>query len=428
MDPEEREGGIGRSGWLLLGVALALRIAWASLASTELRLDHVFNDVTARGIAAGRGFTASLEPPYDPAVFRTPGYSAFVALVYRYASDAVRSVFFAQAVLDTLTCLLVARLALRRLGRRAALVALALTATYPFTIHAVGRLSAETLLVFLATVLSSGIDAWPRRGAWAAVAAEGVTLGLLCWVKPVFLPLPAVLVVAERLRGRSWGVAAARGVVVGGLALALFAPWVARNDAAFGRPVLAGELGLVVLHGTYDFAEDRDALIEQGFANEDAAVPPDASPEARYEATRRRFTDSPAALAHDRELLDQGIARLRAHPLRAFLLDPLRRIPRLWVSTTYVGGPVWVGTGAAVACVAYLLLGGVGLGRLRGRLREVAAWWVVPVTLTAAYAALHAEARYTLPARPVLLLAAAAALTSARKGKSAGSGAGTITS
>ena len=67
---------------LLLIVALALRISWALLANTELWFDHVFTDVTARSLLAGRGFTASLAPPFDPAVFRTPGYSVFLALVY----------------------------------------------------------------------------------------------------------------------------------------------------------------------------------------------------------------------------------------------------------------------------------------------------------------------------------------------------------
>jgi hypothetical protein len=411
MGGPEIRSSIGRAGWLLLAGALALRLAWALTASTELRLDHVFNDATARGIAAGRGFTASLEPPYDPAIFRTPGYSAFVALIYRYVDDGVRTVFVVQAVVDTLTCFLIGRLALRRAGRRTALAALLLAATYPFTIHAVGRLSAETLLVFLATIFVSGVDSWPRRGGWSTLVADGVFLGMLLWVKPVFLPAPAFLVVSERLRGRPWALALGRAAVVGGLALALFAPWVARNDAAFGRPVLAGELGLVVLHGTYDFDEDRDAIIARGFENESAQVPADAGPEARYDATRRRFTSSPAALERDRAHLQEGLERLRANPLRGLLLDPLRRVPRLWVSTTYVGAPAWIGMGAAAACVGYLLLAAWGLWRLRGRLGELAAWWLVPVTLTLGYAALHVEARYTLPARPTLLLLGAAALT-----------------
>ncbi len=399
---------------LLVGVALALRLVWALIAPTELRLDHVFNDATARGLAAGRGFTASLEPPYDPAVFRTPGYSAFVALVYAVCGPSVRAVFVVQALLDTATCALVGRLAARRLGTRAGCVALALAATYPFTIHAVGRLSAETPLVLLAAVTTWLADRLDARSTPRDVALVGLATAALAWTKPVFLPLPVVLVAAERLRGRSWRTACARGALVALVAGALFAPWLVRNARAFGRPVLAGELGLVVLHGTYDFAPDRDARIASGFDAEDAAAPPGADAAARYEATRRRFTDSPAALARDREHLHEGLARMRAAPLRAALLDPLRRVPRLWVSTTFVGAPPWVGWGAAAGCVAYLLLAAAGMWRLRGRLRELAAWWLVPLVLTGAYALLHAEARYTLPARATLLLCGAAALAAPR--------------
>jgi len=223
-------------------------------------------------------------------------------------------------------------------------------------------------------------------------------------VKPVFLPLPAFVAAAEVLRRRSPGVALARGAVMGALGLALFLPWVLRNQAAFGRPLLAGELGMVVWHGTRDFEEDTGREIRGNFERAPEA------PADRYESARRGFADSPALLERDAAYLEKGLARLRERPLRAILLDPLRRLPRLWISTGHVQMAAWVGGAAAAAGVGYLLLGLLGLARLRGRLRELAAWWVLPLALTLAYAALHAEARYTLPARPTLLLLGGAAL------------------
>jgi hypothetical protein len=172
----------------------------------------------------------------------------------------------------------------------------------------------------------------------------------------------------------------------------------------FGRPVLAGELGIVVWHGTYDFEPERDAMIREGFERIDAG-------DGREEATRRRFTDSRALLERDRKYLEDGLRRIRERPLRGYLLDPLRRIPRLWISTGHVFGPAWVGIGAAIACVAMLFVGFAGLLAIRDRWRELAAWWVLPVHLTLAYAPLHAEARYTLPARPTLILLVGVALS-----------------
>jgi hypothetical protein len=88
-------------------------------------------------------------------------------------------------------------------------------------------------------------------------------------------------------------------------------------------------------------------------------------------------------------------------------------VPRLWISTSHAQLPGWVGATAAVACLAYLGAALAGLWILRDRLRALAAWWVLPVLLTLAYAALHAEARYTLPARSSLLLLAGAAVAPA---------------
>jgi hypothetical protein len=406
--PQDAPGGARTFEAAVLAAALAARLGWAVLAPAELWFDHVFNDATAWNLASGHGFSASAEAPFEPAIFRTPGYPAFLAAVYAVAGHSVRAAFVVQALLDTLCCLLLGRLAARALGPRAGRWTLLLAATYPFTVHAVGTLSPETLLVLLGLLLVASVEAWPAEGAGAPpVAAAGAIYGALCWVKPVFLPLPLFLLAADRLRGRPWPRAAGRAAAAGALGLALFAPWVARNDSAFGRPLISGELGIVVWHGTRDFDAEVPAEIGQRFA---ASA---KDPVERYEATRGGLADSKAVLAQDEEWLREGTARIRERPARAFLLDPARRVPRLWISTSHAQLPGWVGATAAVACLAYLGAALAGLWILRDRLRALAAWWVLPVLLTLAYAALHAEARYTLPARSSLLLLAGAAVAPA---------------
>src|SRR4029453_16212380 len=44
--------------------------------------DLLWNDAVGWNLANNLGFTASQSPPYIPGVFRTPGYPAFLALVY----------------------------------------------------------------------------------------------------------------------------------------------------------------------------------------------------------------------------------------------------------------------------------------------------------------------------------------------------------
>ncbi len=424
MGPRPAEGGgcprPGRAEALLLGAALAVRVLWACLAPTDLWFDHVFNDATARSLALGHGFTASTAPPFDPAVFRTPGYPSFLAAVYLVAGPSVRAAFLAQALLDTLSCWLLWRMAARTLGPRTGLATLALAASYPFTVHAVGTLSPETPLVLLGLLLAAVVDSWPAAGGTARVLAAGVLCGALSWVKPVFLPLPLFLLLADRLRGRPWRTAVPRGAAAGAVALALFAPWVLRNQREFGRPLLSGETGIVVSHGTRDFDPSAPGEIRAGFEILRA------EPAARYEKERAGYADSRALLAKDGEYLEDGLSRIRARPARAFLLDPLRRVPRLWISSSHALMPGWVGWAAAAASVLYLLLGAAGLWALRGSIRAFAAWWILPVALTLLYAALHAEARYTLPARPTLLLLGGAALAAwgpgRREEKAPGSG------
>jgi hypothetical protein len=399
---------LGRVEWALLALAALVRFAWASVATTELWFDHVFNDATAWNLAQGNGFTAGAEPPFQPAIFRTPGYPAFLAGVYSLVGHSVRAGFLANALLDTASCAILWRLAAADLGPRTARCVLLLAATYPFTTWSVGQCSPESLLVLLALLFVASVRAWPDGPGLGAAAVTGVVVGALAWIKPVFLPVPAFLFVVDRLRGAPLPRAAARAAIVGVVAAALFAPWLVRNHRAFGRPILAGELGMVVWHGTRDFHSDHAGEVKRNF---DRAP---ADPARRYEAARRTFENPHRGLAADRGMLEAGLDVIRAHPWRAFLGDPLRRIPALWISKHHVLHGAWVGSAAAAVCIAYLALGAAGAWILRARWRDLLPWLVVPVTLTCAYAALHAEARYTLPARPTLLLLGGAALAAAR--------------
>ena len=405
-EPGRAPGALGHAEIALLFLALALRGAYVSAVDTTLWFDHVFNDATAMGLLEGRGFTVSLVPPYAPGIFRTPGYPAFLALVYGAVGHSVRAGLWAHALLDTASCWLLFRLAARRVAPGAARAVLLLAATYPFFVHATGLLSTETLSTFLCLVLLAAFEAWPMERGWGRVVAAGVVLALLGWVKPVFLVLPPFLVVAERARGRSWRTSVTRCAVVGGLAIAAIAPWAARNQQQLGRPVLAGELGIVVWHGTLDFEDGRDPATRASFDRAQSRR------SVHYEDARAWYADPVAELAQSDEYVRAAFDRMRARPFGAFVLDPLRRVPRLWISTSYAIGPRWVGAGAAAACAGYLLLAVVGLVRLRHRLRELAAWWVLPIQLTLVYAALHVEARYTLPARATLLLLAGVGLQS----------------
>src|SRR5215213_3751979 len=115
---------------LLLAAALGLRLffIFAAPRPSSWAGDSRYY-VTAANLLAGNGYSWDEAPPYRPSIANVPAYTFFIAAVYAVAgrnNDA--AVRVAQAVLDLLTCLLVAYLSFHlappRLKRRAALSAL----------------------------------------------------------------------------------------------------------------------------------------------------------------------------------------------------------------------------------------------------------------------------------------------------------------
>jgi hypothetical protein len=207
------------------------------------------------------------QSPFHPTYIRVPGYPLFVAAVYEVFGDwdntAVRSV---QAVLDTVTCGLVAWLAFlwapadwsldRR--RRAAVTAFAAAAVCPFPLIYPATLLTETLALLLGTAAvglataatwelslrrTRAVEGGRALGLWAGT---GAIAGLAALVRPengLYLAVAAAMLLATGLR-RTWRTDGARvravaGIVVAGLALGLgfaaaLAPWTIRNFRVFG--------------------------------------------------------------------------------------------------------------------------------------------------------------------------------------------------
>src|SRR5688500_14552648 len=86
------------------------------------------------GAAMARGgeFTRFPESPtFIPEVIRTPGYPAFVAVIYRLFGVSTMPVAIAQAFVFVAICFLVYLLTIKVAGRRAASLAAIMTALFP---------------------------------------------------------------------------------------------------------------------------------------------------------------------------------------------------------------------------------------------------------------------------------------------------------
>jgi 4-amino-4-deoxy-L-arabinose transferase-like glycosyltransferase len=395
--------------------ALALVSAFAAAAllgapSPEaLARDAAGYDALGWSLASGRGFVG---PSGYPEVLRTPGYPAFLGALYVVFGHRLGPVWAAHAVAHAVTAVLVMALARRlRPGDRAlAAVAGIAWAVYPFALHGASRVLTETLAttgLTAVTFLLVEAEARGGRGRWALA---GGLAGALALVRPALVSYPPFVLALA-------GLAAARGgrrrvghaALFALAALVVAAPWAARTSRIVGRPVLlgAGGLGNNLHIAAWEYRDlssgippTTDYQGQAGFHENEARV-------ARM-VEAPRF--SPAwVLETDRARLDLAVQEIRSHPW-LYVRSTLLRIPKLWVSQHLPGMPRWAGRLVALACLVLLGLGVAGALRLRPWSFEHALLVSGAIYLGLVHAPLHAEARYTLPARPVLVLLAAVAV------------------
>ena len=148
----------------------------------------------ARNMLEQHVFSHATEPPYDPSLIRLPGYPGFVAGVYAaFGHGDNTAVRLAQALLDTITCGLIALLAYywepdERRKRNSSLAALALAAACPFTTIYVATILTETPTNFFAVAMCvTATSAFVAREQKRAITWWIVT-GIICGIAVLFRP------------------------------------------------------------------------------------------------------------------------------------------------------------------------------------------------------------------------------------------------
>jgi len=231
---------VPRSLWVVLSVALALRVAWVVYVH---RAPPTFGDPfsyfnTARGIAEGDGYHVLFS--HLPTAFHPIGYPGWLAGIVWVAQGLGLEqhepllIMLVQAAVGTASVALVYAIGARLFNARVAIVASALVACFPNLIFYTGLLYSETLYVFgvlLAVWIVLRVD-WNPVPSLTVIALFGVVVGLSTLVRPFTLPLPLFLGVALLRSGASWADA---GRVVGvalGIAVLVLVPWTIRNASA----------------------------------------------------------------------------------------------------------------------------------------------------------------------------------------------------
>ncbi len=189
----------------------------------------------AESIIAGRGFTRDAVPPYSPEYFRTPGYPAFLAVIFAVYSHLWLAVFI-QIIISALSPVLLYNLSRRFFSGRFAALPAIFIAIEPATLYWSVQLTTEILFTFILlaaiTLLLKCVDSFSR----AKALFVGLVLGAAMLVRPsgiVILPLALAapfFLIRQNLR-RSLIAAA---LFVAGIS-AITIPWNIRNKAIFNH-------------------------------------------------------------------------------------------------------------------------------------------------------------------------------------------------
>lgn len=189
----------------------------------------------AASLARGDGFAA--EHPYGVlhrTAFRPPLYPLLLGSVFAVTGAHLGVAQAVNVLLGAVVVVLVAVIATRVGGRFAGVAAAALATVYPPLLANDGPPLAEPLSLVL--VLGMVLVLLRERSGWVEWA--GVLCGLLVLTRPsaqLLVPVLALWV----LRRAGWR----RALVFGAIAVLVIAPWVARNAAVFGHPVLVTSNG-----------------------------------------------------------------------------------------------------------------------------------------------------------------------------------------
>lgn len=230
---------------VLLAAVFFVTLAYSFYHRIEPVVDAAAYDTIAQNILAGHGFKEEPEKSFatDYAIMRAgPAYEFFLAGVYALFGHRYEVVWILQALLHTLTALLlygIARALWREHGETAGLAVLMLFGFHPDLIEIAAMLLTETLyLFFIALTLWCFVKIVEQpRAAWWHLGFGAVAALAIFTRPPVALFVPVFLYYYFRERQFR-----ALFLFSGALALTLL-PWVLRNYVIYHQVILTTLIG-----------------------------------------------------------------------------------------------------------------------------------------------------------------------------------------
>lgn len=260
----------------ILGVALALRVAWCLHAARPPSgglHDPDFYYLYSQQLASGAGYRLQ---DGSPTAYYPPGYSIALAPFMwladrwpldRFTSPEVGVVATLNIAWQLGTIALTYLVARRVTGRTVAgYVAAGVLALWPNLIfHTAAALTESLFLCLLLVALLLAVQApwgfgWER---WRVVAV-GVVLGAATLVRPVTAPIFPMLALVFLVARAGWKRAVVQSLAIAAVAGAVLVPWVIRNAVVMDQVALSTNTGdnlcmsrHVGASGGFEFPNDR---------------------------------------------------------------------------------------------------------------------------------------------------------------------------
>ena len=226
--------------WGLLVVLLGARLPLAQIVrqapEKALWPDSLGYLEVAHEWVEGRGIAGDSSSSAD--LYRSPGYPAFLAMIFRIAGEDYTAVVIVQLLMGVAVSLMLFALGRMFWSPRVGYVAALLYALTPNALLWALSILSDTLFVFLiaAALLCLGLLMQTGRTRWAAMS--GVCLGLSALTRPIgelLVPLWILAMVVWAIRRRTTLCQAIIAMAALALAsVALILPWAYRNQVVHG--------------------------------------------------------------------------------------------------------------------------------------------------------------------------------------------------
>ena len=253
------ERGLERAPWRIVWVALAVRIAYMTLARTwhMQPYNHHFAfgyemGRIARALATGYGYADPFRGHTGPTAWVAPLFPWILAGVFKvfgvYVAVSAWMILAFDCVLNALMILAVWEIAIRCFNRNVAWWSAWIWALYPAAMqYAVKWVWEMTLTAFLFTWVLAlalrmrkigepgepGAQSAPSTRQWATFAVLWALIALSDPTLTLFLPPCGIWILLGVPRGRVWPVQIAKATLAAAIFAGCVAPWMVRNALVF---------------------------------------------------------------------------------------------------------------------------------------------------------------------------------------------------